>query len=351
MIHTIQYCSIVYPTDFYETILPRFTPISFKNVDAASIEIEKNIENIILENETIKPTKFNRNSIKKYIYETEYLKFEYYPQFNCLMTIANPSKLLNKDNISDIDYSPFMKAYCGEFYKLFKYTKADYTLSRIDYKIDILTPDKQTYIDLFKKSYEEYKHLKQNDKYDTSIYYNGKTATLNLYDKQEERESKIQIVDEKYLNMLRVEVQFKRNFFRYMKREYGIVDELQNYFTELDRDFYLNKYLKPIIFTGDYYSIYHARKRLNDYYPNKKIMVNKLEELLKLISKNGVSGASEKYKYSHSTFNQHLKLLMEAGVNPILIPKNRSITHLPNLFNFTNENIYLIESWRGLKAA
>lgn len=278
-----------------------------------------------------------------YIWQYEELVFQYFQEFNVLLTKVNLNKLINKDRITDADYKDVNEKIHSQFYEIFNFTDIT-TLNRIDFKQDIVTEHKDTYIKLIKKGSNNYRALKQYNKYKSSLYYNSNSTNINIYDKEQQLiDADINnLVDiNKYKNTIRFEVQLKRDKLYYIEHSDGICRELQNYFTKNDRDYYLNKNLKNIIYNGDYYNIYHSKKVLQEQCTNN--MTDKLIELQKQISVYGISQV--KQGYNQVTFRNYMNILQDAGVNPIPIPKNEGITHLPALFNFTNENIYLADNY------
>ncbi len=283
---------------------------------------------------------------KQLVYYRKYraLDFKYYQVYNVLHIKINLNRLLDKDVIVEGDYSKVLKEYKKQFYEFgFYWTNPTYQLNRVDYKSDIITENKDIYIKLLKKASNNYRALKQYSKYKSSVYYNSKSMNINVYDKEQElidTDSELLVDINKYKNMLRFEVQLKRNKLYYLEKTWGQTRELVNYFHQKDHDYWINYALKKIIYCGDYYNLYHSKKILQEHY--SKSMVGKLTELQKDISINGISEA--KKNYTSATFNNHIKKL-ESVVNPILIPKGEGITHLKNIFNFTDENIYLLNEY------
>lgn len=282
------------------------------------------------------------------IYHKKYraLDFTYYSFFNVLNIKINLNNLINKDIIIDADYEQVLKQYKNQFYELgFQYTNPVNKLNRVDYKCDIITENKDLYIKLLKKGSTNYKALKQYSKYESSIYYNSKSMNINIYDKQQELidHDKAHLVDiSKYKNMIRFEVQLKRNRLYYLEKQEGLCRELINYFTSIDRDYYINQALNKIIYQGDYYNLYNSKKKIQE--SCTKNMTDKLIELQKDISINGISEA--KTHYNTTTFNSYIKSLQSIGVNPIPIPKGEGVTYLKNLFSFTSDNIYQIKNYK-----
>jgi hypothetical protein len=289
-------------------------------------------------------TKINNQLV--YYKQYRALSFTYYSFFNSLHIKVNLNKLINKDIIIDADYSEVIKQYKEQFFEVgFKYTDPLLKLNRVDYKADIITPYKDTYIKLLKKGSANYSALKQYTKYKTSVYYSSKSQNINIYDKLQELidTDRASLVDiSKYENMLRFEVQLKRNKLYYLEKSEGICRDLINYFNHVDHDYFINKSLNKIIYDGDYYNLYHSQKILKENFT--KSMTDKLIEMQKDISINGVSEA--KAHYNNSTFNNYIKAIEGVGVNPIVIPKNEEITYLKNLFSFTSNNIYLLNDYK-----
>lgn len=290
---------------------------------------------------TVKDKKGNIN----YYANIDDIKYNYYSAYNCLKIVVNSNKILNKNGVVDEDYNKFIEAYKKKFYKIFQFTDPLKKLSRVDFKVDMKTENKELYLKLLHKSHTKYRHLKQKKEYADSVYFQSKSININLYDKEKELINKNNgstDIDE-YADVLRFEVQVKRPIIRtnIKKDGLGLVDDLVNYFKSIDRDYYLNKYLKNIVYSGDYYNQYHSEKVLKNYYNQDK--VNKLIELQKQISKVGITSAKE--NYSPETFRNYINQIQEAGVNPILIPKNEGITNLSSIFNFTDKNIYLLDNF------
>lgn len=309
--------------------------IQYSTVPTYDIDIIKN---------EFQPTKQNNQII--YHKKHKALDFTYYSFFNVLHIKVNLNNLLNKDIITDADYSATITTYKKQFYELgFQFTDPLLKLNRVDYKVDIITPHKNTYIKLLKKASNNYRALKQYSKYKTSVYYNSKSMNINIYDKEQELldTDRAYLVDiNKYKNMIRFEVQLKRNKLYYLLQKKGICRELINYFNSIDHDYYINQALKKLIYEGSYYNLYHSKKILKQNYTSN--MTDKLITFQKDISINGISEA--KAHYNNATFNNYIHKLEGAGVNPIVIPKGEGITYLKNLFNFTTNNIYLLNNYK-----
>ena len=289
-----------------------------------------------------KPIKTKEDLI--YIANYNYFKFTYYKKYNILKTKVNLNKLLDKDTIAETDFNRAKYLINKNFYGLFRYTYLG-DLSRIDYKADIKTPYKDLYIKLIKKGCAKYKALKQYNNYSTSCYYNSASSNINIYDKEEELINNNKLEDiKKYEDIIRFEVQIKNDKLYQLYKNQGICRELINYFTETDRNYFLNYYLRKIIYNGDYY--YYGSKETEQILSKKykRPMYNKLVKFQKNISKLGITKTRQ--LYNPSTFNNYIKKLEAVNINPIPLPKNAPIKILKNPFTFTDENIYLLNDFK-----
>lgn len=253
------------------------------------------------------------------------------------MIKIKPFRLI-ADDLDQDNYNFFREQYHDRIYDLFPFIEplGFQSLSRIDYKIDYKTENIEQYFKLYRKLHKNYRHLAQKKEYPTSIYFNSKSQNINFYDKLEQylqycKDNNIIPDDSKiaeYENILRYEVQILRPKIRYMKNYYGLIDCLENYIHSSDKARYLSEVSSPIFYKGDYYNIYHSKKIIQEHYTRD--MTSKLLELQKSISIYGVQDARQQYNYTSNTFDKHIKLLEQVGVNPVLIPKNFEITYLHN---------------------
>lgn len=253
---------------------------------------------------------------------------EFKIKYNLLLIVVNPKKLLSKKEITNKDYLPLVNK-LNEILSLYfrKIRIEDMGLSRIDYKLDITTPFISTYIDILKKSKDNYR-CKTKQLYPTSVYYRGKSYNLNLYDKGAKEGT------EEYKNVLRLEVQFKRRKLKYIENSKGLEITLVKFFSEERRYIYINEILEPILYKGDYYTINKSRHILKKVYTTG--IVEKLIDFQKLIFECGISKAIVLTGKSDNTIRGYINRLQDAGVNPIVIGKIDEINILPNLLDYLN---------------
>lgn len=260
------------------------------------------------------------------------IRYTYITKSNLLFITVNPKEALNKFQIINDDYLSVVEAIEISINKAL-FNKIDFgnlNLSRIDYKIDIVTKHIDIYIDILKKL--DYKYRKKKKKtFETSVYYKGVSYNLNLYNKEEELRKKKKFSElDKYLNTLRIEIQIMRPYLKNCINKYGLTIELKNFFDDCMRLILFEQILEPLVYRGDYFTIEESEKILKEKYTLN--MVNKLIDFQKLIYSSDVS-IVKKY-YNRNTFRSYKKKLEEAGINPIIIGESVEVKKLHNILSY-----------------
>ena len=242
-------------------------------------------------------------------------------------------KLLQKVDITQND----LENINFEIYKFIYEITGNYIkpiMVRLDYRKDIIVDlkDREVLMYLYNKTIDKYGFKKKYNKFETTIYYTSKSIQSKIYDKEEERKSKKEDVCGYEKDILRFEVSLCNSHLNYNKRIYNMDKCLDVYLQESLYVNYLKNHLEIFIHSGDYYTIYGARKKINSS-NIKESDKEKLIEFLKYISKHGITKTTQKYsKYS---FKKYKSYLNELEINPILIPKNlkEAPTYIKNPFN------------------
>ena len=269
-----------------------------------------------------------------------------------LKAIINPSQFLSKETLIRDDYIEFVKKYYIEISKeLSKGTLSTEKFTRIDYFLDVQLEEKirKTLLKIYNKAPASFNRLEKKNKYKTSVYYNNKSKCINIYSRYNkivdimlkdnfnnienvDIESEIDpFLNEEIKNTLRFEVQLKRRKIKYYLKQDGTITDLFNYWNARDAEYFLNDILKTLIFKGDYYNAYHAKKKLQEVY--KENLTNKLMEFQNYLSKHGFTKAKEKYK----NHRQLIKYMTDININPYLIPNNEKIKYIKNPIGFLDK--------------
>lgn len=287
-------------------------------------------------------------------------------------------EILGKCDIVQNDIEEIKTILNSYLYTIFEDLKRELILIRLDYRFDIKVMDKkkrEVLMLLYKKTTDKHRFQRKNGKYKTTIYFNSKSIHSIAYLKEEERIDKKGVVREWEENVMRFEVRLQNKHLNYMKRNYGLQKSLDNYLNKNFWDNYMHKNLGAILYSGDYYTIYHADKIIakSALKENDKKFVR---EFLIDVSKKGIAGSKKivdvskeeipltikqeekegkkekgkvKFKYSRYKFNRAINLLSQIHINPILIPINlkNSPSSIKNPFNI--DEVYTEHSsWQSI---
>lgn len=252
------------------------------------------------------------------------------------------SKLADVFNYEAAKISPILKDF------------ESYSLSRIDYCINfdlvdlMIGCDPEAYMVLIKQAdiphhfteYVEYRgttHRKKPGEY--SFYLMNNSVHINCYAKHYQLQTQFPLapgIDDS-LDVVRFEIQCLYLKTRYLqKRIQDCGDDFaRRLFVMLSDEMcekIITSYYYKTIGLGDYYSLDEARKIIQ----SKHFHQNKEERLLKALKLVSTHRGIPKAKAHLSEqdlveFKRSVRDLGEMGVNPITIPREWKIKHLPNL--------------------
>lgn len=248
-------------------------------------------------------------------------------------------QLLQKSEISEADsdnlFTDFNYALDTILGRLY-----DPVMKRIDLRIDVDMPENERALffklaekttsksgSLYKAQEEKYKH--------NSLRYQPKSKygsiSINIYDKEHERRDKDEVVKSSE-KVLRMEIALKNRHLNYCQSRMrnSKVKQLEEYLNTEVLYEYLNKYIKPILYPGDYYLLRSAQKIVNERLSNN-LERKAVNSLLSHISSHDIDSA--KRKFGVKRFRKYVGILEALAVNPLTIPKGHPIKHLQNPLN------------------
>ena len=308
----------IYPTDMPKHFTTNVTTLEYK---------EYGISKLIL-TETNSPTTYY-NAVK--------------------IDIFNPSKLLGKEDHSALTEESDIMGINDRFTQLVQAIHPDlpeflnWKLDRLDYSTNVRTSNVPLYIELLQRSDQPSKYYKppksasgKREQRDNSLYLSTKSFSLNFYNKQGEVIDRGQdpkhIADAK--DILRIEVQCNRAKLNSLKQKYTThitTTEVRQFITtDLAREVLLN-YYDQTIGSGDYYTLDEAKKIIeaqSDITDSKKL---KLVGHIEKINKYKNLWEAKQAFGNNPLFNTYLKQIRELGINPVIIPRRKGISSLPNL--------------------
>ena len=241
---------------------------------------------------------------------------------------------------------------CFSYLDFWNCRRIDYTFNFFFDRIE----DKLLFLNMTKKTS---RHVRRQPKrifalkiYDQSTAEGNNSVKILFYDKSrqiEETYKHLPISQQRELmlaaeNIVRFEVQCKKGRVLSLQRKYRFPNRnILHFLNEnIAQEILLDEYTKSVG-RGNFFSLYWAKKEIDksNFSASKKIH---LVQLLQLIAQaRHVSIAREQFikgtrikrtnitvKGSDSTFRHYLRDLADLGINPMLIPKERKVTHLTN---------------------
>ena len=270
------------------------------------------------------------NLTTNYRWSYKTVEFKYYPSTNTVVAYTNTHKILNKLDITLTDKTLYESLIHNIFINVFANETIKYELDRLDYYVDIKLADDmilQKYLMLYQFQMPKYGHTKLKNIYPTSIYRSSRRGqyNINIYSKFQESS------DERYRNVLRIELQMKRPKIKKEYEKNGISKELSNYWNKEAMEEYYFNYYRNFFGTGKHMKYTVAAKIINrsDLSSNWK---KKLKRFLKArmfhINNTGIVKAKQ-------TVDKYIAKLGELNINALCMPEVYE-TFFPNVDGIDN---------------
>ena len=183
---------------------------------------------------------------------------------------------------------------------------------------------------------------------DHSFYLKSKSATIQCYDKYGQLQRKYPDTPniDYARNIIRFEVQCNymkvynmRNDFKKTSESYSY-NEFKDFFSKETCELVIRNYFDRVIMRGDYYPLKYSRNMIENR-GFRGNLAGRMIDTLNLVNPSrgggGVHKAKvtlEKMNHDLSYFKQGLRdLQMHIGINPVAIPGDWGIKHIPNLMS------------------
>jgi len=216
----------------------------------------------------------------------------------------------------------------------------EHNLTRLDYSFDIKVPcesERKLLLETLKKHQKNYRRLRQDCTYQTTIYYKSKSVKVVIYDKNSERKAKNEDPFNWEIDVLRVEVQLM-NTHLYNRCKRNKISKIIESFLNKDLFLeYLNTYLFKLINEGDYHTLNSAKQLVSSL----KLKANKTNKLIKMLtdcSTNGIHYIKE--GMDPKTFKDRISSLDYTNLNLVTLPDDCTYQNLKGIYNRFMEDIY-----------
>lgn len=226
-----------------------------------------------------------------------------------------------------------------------------WTVSRIDYTVNLLSENVEKCVYLAKKGRDPYRY-KDTIKLPGSSYRKSKTVILNFYDKLDHiRKNTGPTSPNAYLmeeakNIFRIEIQCLGNKkLRHIKDKYKLPTnaDIYDYLRSDIAKEIIFYYYKKVIGMGDYYTMSEAINKIQNTPWSRRKQENIIKWLRLIAHARSISKAREQFitgtvlkntntlvKGSLNTFGNYIKSCEAIDLNPVTIPKDWEIKYIPN---------------------
>jgi hypothetical protein len=228
----------------------------------------------------------------------------------------------------------------------------DWLVHRIDFAVDVRTPYVDQYLMLFDKGDKPSNYKEKYNWRKGSCYWESRSVRINVYSKSKQMRDAGKSPEsiERAKNILRFEIQCRSPKVGYIRKAKRLEDRrLRNFFCEEYAGEVLTSYCKRVYKTGDYYKRAAASKRMKRLgmsarrrEANEKILraiaqTRSISEARRQLSETGIviknTKSLVKLEYSPEQFSRNCRSLIEANINPVVIPKDWEVSYLPSIFH------------------
>lgn len=263
-----------------------------------------------------------------------------------ILLITNAHSILNKNNICVSDLKEFERRIKAILNDIILDGNYSISINRLDFYSDVFVHDDYTfklYMKLLLKHCDDFMYCKTKEKYLSSKHIstrNSGSRNFNIYDKYEERKANNITGEEleKWKGCIRIELQYKKMYFKNQYKKYGVLPILENYWNyECFKSMYIDIFDKYFYSPSQYYKLSVAKNIVN----NSNLSFTLKKNINKFLSVVNVVGMENiKRYYNRLTINKFCKILIEElNICPITLNDSEKINRLDNLFELAKQNI------------
>lgn len=277
---------------------------------------------------------------KKRSVEYKGIVLQLYLESGVILLICNAHKILNKKDICISDLKEFERRINDILKDVVLDGIYNIELNRLDFYSDVFVPDDyifNLYMNLLLKHRSNFLFMKEKEQYSSSKHIStggSGSRNFNIYDKHQEQKSKgiIGAELEQWKNIIRIEEQFKKMYFKRQYKNFGILPILANYWNENSyQEMYSDLLNKYFYCPSKYYKLSIAQDIVNNNDKLSFTMKKNINKFLRAVELVGMEKINN--YYNKGTIQKYCELLVGSmGINPISLKDSAKVDSLDNLF-------------------
>ena len=276
-----------------------------------------------------------RRCHSNYVYTFSYksVHFNYYLLHRTLTLTTHTQRILKRLDVTENDVDEYLQKLISIIKEVVNLKVIKLNLTRCDYCIDVpvsSNEELQEIFNLLNKHHSRFKYITANQIYENSRYLckPNSSVNINIYDKFSQILNVYGYEDERYRNIIRVELQLKKNKIKKLYNRDNLQRDVKNYWCKetMQREYF--KYLQDYLYLGDYYKLSIAESKINSSSYSKTIKKN-LINCIKKINSKGITTVTKNMSYN--TTQKYTMLLTNLNLNPITISNNSKFDYIQNI--------------------
>lgn len=180
-----------------------------------------------------------RRCHSNYVYTFTYkgIHFNYYLLHHTLTFSTHTQKVLGKLDVSEADVDAYLDKLTSIIREVVNIKIPKFHLTRCDYCIDVPTSSNEELKEIFnllQLHHSQFKYIRVNHIYDNSRYLctPNSSININIYDKFAQILNTYGYEDERFRNVLRVELQLKKNKIQKLYHKSNIQRDVRKYWSK-----------------------------------------------------------------------------------------------------------------------
>lgn len=179
--------------------------------------------------------RYNSNYIYTFTYKG--IHFNYYLLHHTLTFSTHTQRILSKLNVVEDDVDVYLEKLTSIIREVVTIKIPKLNLTRCDYCIDVSTSSSEELKEIFnllQLHHSQFKYIRVNQIYDNSRYLctPNSSININIYDKFAQILNTYGYEDNRFKNVLRVELQLKKNKIQKLYHKFNVQRDVRKYWSK-----------------------------------------------------------------------------------------------------------------------